>query len=334
MAARAFTNEMLAFDGLSIALENIRIGVRARLVFLCACSLILRTPILWLQRATQRGAAYETSSGGLPSATDCTLSRPGSGLAFKLASGCRVSELSLGQINREFSFDLSPHFSGQVAQEFEQVMTKLAVGNSGRQFSHDEFDDSADSWDEWDGLGARKERVTRTIRDGVSVVDLGAMDIWDGAELCLLRETLVHMVHTERHQTIGIDMKQVKFLPSGFFGMLYDWHERGIRVVLFAPQPQICNMLWFRQFFNRIEPVVSQTDAENTPAEVQAIFSMKDPALVAEPDEEDEHCRIADGVDDEADGVDDELDASVAFEEVGTGRAIEILQTNLQRVAG
>ncbi len=38
-------------------------------------------------------------------------------------------------------------------------------------------------------------------------------------------------------------------MPSGFFGMLFDWYERGAPMRLYTPQPNVAAMLWFRQFF-------------------------------------------------------------------------------------
>jgi hypothetical protein len=88
--------------------------------------------------------------------------------------------------------------------------------------------------------------------DGVTVLDLGEMDIWDGADLSLLRETLVRLIETEGRPAVGVNMTHVKYIPSGFFGMLFDWHEGGTSIFLYRPQPNVANMLWFRQFF---EPV-------------------------------------------------------------------------------
>jgi hypothetical protein len=45
-------------------------------------------------------------------------------------------------------------------------------------------------------------------------------------------------------------MQFVKYIPSGFFGMLYDWQEKcGTWFALTPPQPNVQRMLWFRQFF-------------------------------------------------------------------------------------
>lgn len=100
----------------------------------------------------------------------------------------------------------------------------------------------------------KKQRMTVTNDRGVAVMDLGAIEIWDGADLALLRETLYRLVDREKHRAIGVNMTYVKYVPSGFFGMLYDCHERGINIFLYTPQPNVANMLWFRQFFNEIEP--------------------------------------------------------------------------------
>ena len=73
-------------------------------------------------------------------------------------------------------------------------------------------------------------------RNGCTVVDIGSMEIWDGADLSLIRDTLVLLVVGERQRSIGIEMSSVKYVPSGFFGMLFDWFDRGITVRLFSPQ--------------------------------------------------------------------------------------------------
>jgi len=82
-----------------------------------------------------------------------------------------------------------------------------------------------------------------------SVMDLGHVEIWDGADLALLRETQSRLVEREQCRFLGVNMEYVKYIPSGFFGMLYDLHDRGVGIRLYAPQPHVKNMLWFRQFF-------------------------------------------------------------------------------------
>jgi len=98
--------------------------------------------------------------------------------------------------------------------------------------------------------------------EGVTVLHLGEMEIWDGADMALLRESLTRLVKTEKRRAIGIDMSFVKYIPSGFFGMLFDWHELGVKVRLYTPQPNVRRMLWFDRFF---EPL-SETAYELRPA--------------------------------------------------------------------
>lgn len=95
----------------------------------------------------------------------------------------------------------------------------------------------------------KRERMKIVSRSGVTVIDLGGMEIWDGADLALLRETLTKLIEVEDHKAVGIDMSHVKYIPSGFFGMLCDWFDKGCRMCLFSPQPNVARMLWFRRFF-------------------------------------------------------------------------------------
>jgi len=96
----------------------------------------------------------------------------------------------------------------------------------------------------------KKQRMHLSHDRGAAVMDLGPIEIWDGADLALLRETLSRLVEVEKHAAVGVNMTYVKYVPSGFFGMLYDCHERGIEIFLYTPQPNVANMLWFRQFFD------------------------------------------------------------------------------------
>lgn len=93
-----------------------------------------------------------------------------------------------------------------------------------------------------------------TTRRGISVVDIGDMEIWDGADLSLVRDTLSVLISRRRRRQVGIDMRHVKYVPSGFFGMLYDWFESGITVYLVEPQERVLNMLWFQRFFAQSQP--------------------------------------------------------------------------------
>ena len=100
---------------------------------------------------------------------------------------------------------------------------------------------------------ARKKRSSIDVRDGFHVVVMGEMEIWDGADLALLRETLAKLVDAEKRPAIGVDLTFVKYIPSGFFGMLYDYADRGVSVRLYSPQTHIANMLWFREFFEPVD---------------------------------------------------------------------------------
>lgn len=86
----------------------------------------------------------------------------------------------------------------------------------------------------------------------VTVLDLGSMEIWDGTDMALLRESLTRLIKAEKHRSIGIDMRHVKYIPSGFFGMLFDWYETGVQIRLYGPQPNVRKMLWFSRFFKAV----------------------------------------------------------------------------------
>lgn len=92
-----------------------------------------------------------------------------------------------------------------------------------------------------------------SVRNGVTVVDIGDMEIWDGADLSLIRDTLHVIIVKEGRRSVGVDMRFVQHIPSGFFGMLFDWFEKGVEVSLFHPRERVRNMLWFRKFFTRDE---------------------------------------------------------------------------------
>lgn len=82
----------------------------------------------------------------------------------------------------------------------------------------------------------------------MAVVDFGYCEIWDGSDLCILRETLACLLDSMGFRELGINMKHAKSLASGFFGLLHDWHLRGVTVRLLEPQQCVREMLWFREF--------------------------------------------------------------------------------------
>lgn len=94
------------------------------------------------------------------------------------------------------------------------------------------------------------KRMLIDVQEKVHLLHIGEMEIWDGADLALLREGLFKLIEKERCRSIAIDMTHVKYIPSGFFGMLIDWQEkRGVSFSLTTPQPNVQQMLWFKKFF-------------------------------------------------------------------------------------
>ncbi len=88
-----------------------------------------------------------------------------------------------------------------------------------------------------------------SVQDAVTVLEIGDMEIWDGADLSLLRDTIFRLVYDENATSLGVDMSYVQHVPSGFFGMLFDWYERGVSIRLMQPRERVKQMLWFRKFF-------------------------------------------------------------------------------------
>ena len=99
-------------------------------------------------------------------------------------------------------------------------------------------------------MTSRQDRMAIHTWNGVTVLDLGEMDIWDGADLSLLRDTLADIVDEQGCRSVGVNLRYVKYIPSGFFGMLSDWHDKGVSVHVYSPQENVAKMLWFRRFFD------------------------------------------------------------------------------------
>lgn len=95
----------------------------------------------------------------------------------------------------------------------------------------------------------KRQRLTIHTEGSTATVGLDHIEIWDGADLALLREVLTELIHQESFRCIGVNLESVKYIPSGFFGMLYEWYEDGIGIILHSPQPNVEQMLWFRMFF-------------------------------------------------------------------------------------
>ncbi|MDB5389786.1 MAG: hypothetical protein JWM11_5432 [Planctomycetaceae bacterium] len=148
----------------------------------------------------------------------------------------------------------------------------------------DNPDDDTLTWIDYMASVKIDTSLIQTLADGSHVIRLGTMEIWDGADLALLRETLVYLYHQLRSRDFGVDMSYVKYVPSGFFGMLYDWHDMNVRINLYSPQSQIMSMLWFRKFFHTVSEGVYQLNsaihAAPTPAVTPAVTPAKQPATM------------------------------------------------------
>lgn len=104
----------------------------------------------------------------------------------------------------------------------------------------------------------KKHRLTVRTEEELAIVALDDMEIWDGADLALLRETLTNLIENDGYRAIGVDLSAVKYIPSGFFGMLFEWYEQGLKVQLYCPRCNVVQMLWFRMFFVQSEEGVYQ----------------------------------------------------------------------------
>ena len=145
---------------------------------------------------------------------------------------------------------------------------------------------------------ARKHQMTLTSKNGFQEINLGPMEIWDGADLALLRETLSRLIGREGNARVSVDMSSVKYVPSGFFGMLFDWTEQGASIYLDSPCKRIRNMVWFRQFLSpmsndrfRLEPETVATNSE------AVTISWGDDRWQNEDDGSDEHSLVSAGTD-------------------------------------
>lgn len=122
----------------------------------------------------------------------------------------------------------------------------------------------------------RRKRLTITQEDGITFISLGAMEIWDGADLALIRDTLIEQVQDYGRSELAVDMATVKYIPSGFFGMLSEWKDRGVCISIRGVQENVAQMVWFQQFFLETVPGIYRLQGE-------PLFEMN--AIFAEPDE-------------------------------------------------
>jgi len=100
-------------------------------------------------------------------------------------------------------------------------------------------------------LQRRFKKILIDVQSDHHVLTLGKIEMWEGVELCMLRECLFQLISRDHCKSVVIDMSHVKYLMSGFFGMLCDFQEsHGVQVALTPPQPNVQKMLWFRTFFH------------------------------------------------------------------------------------
>lgn len=93
-----------------------------------------------------------------------------------------------------------------------------------------------------------KNLATVTDLDGIAVHRMPAGIVWEGSELAIIRDSL-YVSHEAGHKRLGVSVDGVRVLPSGFFGLLCDWNDKGVEVYLFDPLPNVQAMLWFRVMF-------------------------------------------------------------------------------------
>lgn len=135
----------------------------------------------------------------------------------------------------------------------------------------------------------KKQRLSVRIEGDFAIVALDDMEIWDGADLALLREALTAIIERDGFRAVGVDLSAVKYIPSGFFGMLFEWYEQGLQIRLESPQMNVEQMLWFRMFFVKSEDgtfhLTDERMRNNTPNE-QVEFHRREFMAEEELDEE------------------------------------------------
>lgn len=102
---------------------------------------------------------------------------------------------------------------------------------------------------------ARREQLTfRILEDAprapITLVCLGEMEIWDGSELSLLRETLAELSQSPGGCRIAVELSYAKYLPSGLFGLLANCCEDGMEMFITTPTADMIGVRWFREFFS------------------------------------------------------------------------------------
>lgn len=87
--------------------------------------------------------------------------------------------------------------------------------------------------------------MTTTPRDLLTIDQSG---LWTGSSLARLRDSVKQRQKAGK-KSVTVDMTYVRHLPSGFFGMLCEWQERGLNVRLYQPADEVQQLEWFWRFF-------------------------------------------------------------------------------------
>jgi len=91
-----------------------------------------------------------------------------------------------------------------------------------------------------------------------SVISIGDSQTWNGADLHLIRDTMRHLAKRDRCTRIGIDMRHVYQIESGFFGTLCEFVESGVAVRVYQPVECVRDYYWFREYLKEQTPGVYQ----------------------------------------------------------------------------
>ena len=129
-------------------------------------------------------------------------------------------------------------------------------------------------------LQRRFKKILIDVQGDHHVLTLGKIEMWEGVELCMWRECLLQLNSRDRCKSVVIDMSHVKYLMSGFFGLLCDFQEaHGVQVTLTPPQPNVQKMLWFKTFFH--------PNAEgNFELELQSKYTAHEPDIMDDESEQ------------------------------------------------
>lgn len=91
----------------------------------------------------------------------------------------------------------------------------------------------------------RRRRLTISQKDGEFLLRLDNIQALDHSDVCLLKEW---MSRQDNGTKVSLNLHKVEYLPSGFFGMLHDISDTGVRITLLNVTDAIKKQIWFKQF--------------------------------------------------------------------------------------